>query len=203
MSRPMPTACEVLRAAATSIDAVAGAPSGIDTGRRHFGRAALGGLALAGGSLLAVGAAAPAQAAAAVGDAVRWPELITLLDGSVLPSSRLRDKAVLVVFFSTTCPFCLRHNPHVQKLVAASAGLPLQVLGVAQDKNPEVVRNYVRRHGYTFDVTLDAAALREALSARKIIPLSCMVDRAGRLREVVPGEMFEDDVLDFARWARA
>lgn len=41
------------------------------------------------------------------------------------------------------------------------------------------------------------------MTLRKVIPLTCVVDRAGRLREVIPGEMFEEDVLDLAKWARA
>jgi peroxiredoxin len=176
---------------------------GVDVGRRRLAGAVTTGLALASGSLLALGAAAPARAAAAVGEPVRWPETITLLDGSTLATERLRHQAVLVVFFSTTCPFCTRHNPHVQKLLAASAGLPLRVIGAAQDKSADAVRAYVQRHGYSFDVTLDARALHEALSPRKVIPLTCVVDRSGRLREVIPGEMFEDDVLELAKWARA
>jgi peroxiredoxin len=173
-----------------------------DVERRRFGQAVLGGLALASGGLLALGAATPA-CAAALGDTVRWPEAITLLDGSSLLADQFRDNALLVVFFSTTCPFCARHNSHVQKLVTTSAGLPLHVLGVALDKSADSVRAYAHSHGYSFDVTLDARALREALSPRKVIPLSCVIDRAGRLRELVPGEMFEDDVLELAKWARA
>ncbi len=177
--------------------------SGVDVARRRLASAAAAGLALAGGGLLALGAAAPARAAVAVGEPVRWPETITLLDGSTLAAERLRHQAVLVVFFSTTCPFCTRHNPHVQKLLAASADLPLRVIGAAQDKSADAVRAYVQRHGYSFDVTMDARALHEALSPRKVIPLTCVVDRGGRLREVIPGEMFEDDVLELAKWARA
>ncbi len=182
------------------------APVSVDSRRRRFGQVAvagLGGLAMAGGGLLSLGASTPVRAAAAVGDLVRWPETVTLLDGSTLAAERLRHQAVLVVFFSTTCPFCTRHNPHVQKLMAASAGLPLRVIGAAQDKSAEAVRAYVQRHGYSFDVTMDARALHEALSPRKVIPLTCVVDRGGRLREVIPGEMFEDDVLELAKWARA
>jgi hypothetical protein len=32
--------------------------------------------------------------------------------------------------------------------------------------------------------------------------MTCVLDRGGRLREVIPGEMAEADVLDLARWAR-
>jgi hypothetical protein len=33
------------------------------------------------------------------------------------------------------------------------------------------------------------------LSPRRVIPLTCVLDRDGRLREVIPGEMFEEDLL--------
>lgn len=175
-------------------------PSLVDASRRRWARAAL---ALAGGSaawraLAQVGATvAPAQ-----GDLVRWPE-VHLLDGRLLGAPAQRHQAAVLVFFSTTCPFCMRHNQHVQKLVAASAGLPLQVLGVALDRRADDVRQYLARRGLSFDVTLDERALRSVLSPRRVIPLTCVLDRAGRLREVIPGEMFEDDVLGLARWARA
>ncbi|MDO9284364.1 MAG: TlpA disulfide reductase family protein, partial [Aquabacterium sp.] len=143
-----------------------------------------------------------AMAPPAQGDRVRWPE-VRLLDGRLLAAPALRGQAAVLVFFSTTCPFCLRHNQHVQKLVAASAGLPLQVLGVALERSADEVRQYLARRGLAFDVTLDERALRSVLSPRRVIPLTCVLDRDGRLREVIPGEMFEDDVLGLTRWARA
>jgi hypothetical protein len=45
--------------------------------------------------------------------------------------------------------------------------------------------------------------MRQALSLRRSVPLTCAVDRKGVLRELIPGEMFEDDVLGLAKWARA
>lgn len=171
-------------------------PSGAVTqpGRRGFHRAAL---AWAGGLALPVAGRAAAQ-----GEPVRWPE-VHLLDGRPLPAPALRRQAAVLVFFSTTCPYCARHNPRVQKLVETSAGLPLQVLGVAQDRQPDEVRRYLAQRGLRFDVTLDERALHEALSPRRVIPLTCVIDRDGRLREVIPGEMAEDDVLGLARWAKA
>jgi hypothetical protein len=38
-----------------------------------------------------------------------------------------------------------------------------------------------------------------ALSARKLVPLTVTVDRRGRLKQVIPGEMSEDDVLDLLK----
>ena len=52
--------------------------------------------------------------------------------------------------------------------------------------------------GYTFPITLDWRPLAAALSRRNIIPLTVTVDRTGRLRHVIPGEMFEQDVSELA-----
>ena len=128
---------------------------------------------------------------------------VRLLDGRTLAPLQPGAAASVVVFFSTTCPYCARHNVHVQKLLAATRGLPLRVLGVAHDKQPELVTRYLARRGLSFDVTLDQGPLHAALSRKPGIPLTCVVDRQQRLREVSRGEMFEDDVLGLARWASA
>lgn len=142
--------------------------------------------------------AAPAQ----IGQAVDWPTVM-LLDGRRLGPAELRGQAALVVFFSTTCPFCARHNEHLARLVNEQRELPLRVLGVAQDRDADTVRRYLTAKRLPIDTTLDAAPMHAALSERRVIPLTCAVDRTGRLREVIPGEMFEEDVMALARWARA
>ena len=155
--------------------------------------------------LAGVGALLPSVARAsplALGDAVPWPKL-TLLNGDVLQPRQWQGQAAVLVFFATTCPFCRRHNEHVEKLHQAARGLPLRVLAVAQDGDAELVRAYVREHRYHFPVTMDSAALRPLFSQRQIIPLTCVVDRAGKLRELLPGEMFEEDLLELTRWAKA
>jgi thiol-disulfide isomerase/thioredoxin len=144
---------------------------------------------------------APAQAAPAQpGEPVAWPE-VTLLDGRRWSAERARGKAVVVVFWSTTCPFCLRHNAHVARLQRESAGRPLEILTVARERDADAVRRYLAQHGYGFAVTLDAAPMAAALTTRRMIPLTVTVARDGRLKQVIPGEMFEDDVLELARLA--
>lgn len=130
------------------------------------------------------------------GQAVQWPE-VTLLDGSRWGAAQAQGKSVIVVFWSTTCPFCLRHNAHLEKLRRAAAGKPLEILTVARERDPAAVKAYLARHGYAFQVTLDHAPLAAALSQRNVIPLSVQVDRQGRLQQVVPGEMFEEDVMEW------
>ena len=144
-------------------------------------------------------AAAPAQP----GQAVAWP-LVTLLDGTRWTAAHWQDRAAVVVFWSTTCPFCRRHNPHVDKLHRAALAVqaPLQVLGVARETDAAAVRRYAQQQGYSFPITLDTAPLAAALSERRVIPLTATVDRQGRLKQLLAGEMFEEDVLELLALAR-
>jgi hypothetical protein len=147
------------------------------------------------------GRVVPAHAApASPGETVRWPG-VTLLDGTRWNAERVAGKAVIVEFWSTTCPFCMRQTAPLPNLRAASGGLPLKTLPAVRERDPEEVRRYMPRHGHRFAVTQDWLPLAEALSTRRVIPLTVTVDRRGRLAQVIPGEMFEEDVLELRQLA--
>ena len=137
--------------------------------------------------------AVPAQP----GQRVDWPD-VTLLDGARLSAAQLQSQPAVVVFWTTSCPFCRRHNQHVEKLhrAAVAARSTLRVLGVAKERDAALVRRYAQQQGYGFPITLDHAPLATALSERKVIPLTVLVDAQGRLKQVLPGEMFEEDVME-------
>lgn len=138
------------------------------------------------------------------GEQVEWPD-VQLLGGGRLPAAHWQGRAAVVVFWSLTCPFCRRHNAHVEKLhrAAQAAGLPLTVLGAVRERDAGAVARHVQLHGYTFPNTLDMAALAAALSDRKMYPVTAAVDRQGRLKQLLPGEMFEEDVMELLQLAQA
>lgn len=158
-------------------------------------------LACAGTALSAAGAAPDRPTDPAIGARVVWPA-VELLDGTTWTGPAPGQDATVAVFFTLTCPYCARHNVHVQSLHARSREMPLRILGVAQDCTVEQARRYLQRQGLTFPVTRDHERLHTALSSRRGVPLSCVVDRQQRLREVIRGEMFEHDVMQLDRWAR-
>lgn len=152
---------------------------------------------LAGAAALAV---PPAWALpAARGEAVDWPA-VRLLDGQPWPGAQ--GRAVVLVFWSLSCPFCERHNAHLEKLWRAAQGKALTVLGVVRAGEGEAVARHARARGWTFPNTVDAEGLAAALSRRRSVPLTVVVDRQGRLLETVPGEMFEDDLMAYLRLAQ-
>lgn len=145
---------------------------------------------------LLTGLAGPAAAQGQRGQTVAWPEGIALLDGR--PWQPVAGQGLVVVMWSTTCPFCKRHNVHVERLHRALAGRAASVLGVSRDRDADAVRRHLAQHGLSFPVTLDWRPLAAALGARNVIPLTITVDRQGRLLQAIPGEMFEEDVMELA-----
>ena len=155
--------------------------------RRH-------GLALIAGAL-AVPAVMPLQAApAAPGQPVAWPQ-VRLLDGSTWSAAQAEGKAVVAVFWSLTCPYCQRHNNHIETLRQAVQGQALELVTIVRENDPPAVRRHMQQRGWQFAVTTDDAPMAAALSLRRLTPLTVTVGRQGRLLQVIPGEMSEDDVL--------
>lgn len=165
--------------------------------RRVWLRAAVGAVGLGGLTAIGVPAfAAPPQP----GEPVAWPD-VTLLDGRRWGQAQMQGKAVVVVFWSLHCPFCLRHNARLDKLQTSLRGEPLEILTAVRERDAEAARRHMARYGYRFAATLDEPALAAALSARRVSPLTVTVSRSGRLLQVIPGEMSEDDVLALLRLA--
>lgn len=94
----------------------------------------------------------------------------------------------MIVFWATYCPYCKRHNARVDKLHKATQGQASRVLGAALDGDAEAVRRYMAGNGCQFPVTLDDGALRKRFTARRVIPMTSVLDRQGRLLEAIPGE---------------
>ncbi|PLC53469.1 alkyl hydroperoxide reductase [Pollutimonas nitritireducens] len=155
---------------------------------------------LAGVGLVASVAVVPmAQAAVTVGDSVELPE-IQFLDGRKLPKGHFNGKPVIIAYWASWCPYCGRQNPYVQKLWEQSQGKGLEILTVSIDRVEGDAVGYVEKYDYTFPVAMETEALREVLGKRKVIPNIFVIKADGRIAEVIPGEMFEEDVLDLIKY---
>jgi thiol-disulfide isomerase/thioredoxin len=145
-------------------------------------------------------AGADPSTAAGSGGPSAWPEL-KLLDGAVWTPESWRGVAGVLVVWATWCPFCERHNAHVDRLFRETTGRPIRVLTASLDRDAEKVRRHVRERGWSFPVTMDAEALRTRFGLRRVTPTTVTFDRGGRLLQRIPGEMFEEDVMALAKLA--
>ena len=140
--------------------------------------------------------AAPARAADAP---VRWTD-ITLVDGRVLKAAELQRKTVVVQMWASWCPFCMKQNPHIQKLHEAG-GSGLLVLTFTLDRTPQAAREYMDKRGYTFAAALATPQVEAWFGKRRTLPEVYVVDPAGRIVFREDGEMFPEDIAALTRFA--
>ncbi|ACL73490.1 peroxiredoxin family protein [Thioalkalivibrio sulfidiphilus] len=105
------------------------------------------------------------------------------LDGRTLSMEGLRGQPVLLTFWATNCPSCVREIPHLAELHERYQAQGLKVIGIAmsydrRDHVEEMVR--AREIPYTIaHDTNDAAAL--AFGQIRLTPTSFLISPQGRI----------------------
>lgn len=158
---------------------------------------------LAGLALAAPWAAARADRRTATATSrppVRWAD-VRLVDGSTLKATDLEGRTVVVEYWASWCPFCMKQNPLIEKLHRSSDPATLRVLTFSIDKTDKLARDYMVNHGYTFAAAMAGAQSESWFGQRVGLPEVHVVDPQGRIVFSEIGEMFEEDVAALARFA--
>lgn len=134
------------------------------------------------------------------GATIALPEF-TLLDGTRVNQEALKDKPVVIEFWASWCPYCARQNPYIQKLHEKMDDAQMQVITVSIDKEMRAASDYMKKHGYTFKAARYTPQVKAIFGEIKVIPLVYVIDKNRVVREIIPGEMFEEDVMDLRKYA--
>ncbi|MDP2828438.1 MAG: TlpA disulfide reductase family protein [Sulfuricellaceae bacterium] len=121
----------------------------------------------------------------------------TTLDGRQVALQSLRGKVVLVNFWATSCPGCVKEMPQIIDTYRKFNARGLEVIAVAMSYDPpEYVQNYARQRDLPFMVALDATGeAAKAFNQVKLTPTTFVIDREGHIIQQTLGE------LDFAKLA--
>lgn len=104
-------------------------------------------------------------------------------------SRTLAGGPCLLNFWATWCAPCRAEMAALNRLHRHFSGAGLAVVGISVDEDPNLVREYLHRHGLEFTILLDPGArLARAEFAVSGLPTSLLVDREHRCREVWVGE---------------
>jgi peroxiredoxin len=117
------------------------------------------------------------------------------LEGKTLSLEELRGKVVLVNFWATSCPGCIKEMPGMIETYRQYKDRGFEIVAVAMSYDPpNYVANFVQTRQLPFPVALDVnGAHARAFGNVQLTPTSFIIGKDGRILEQKLGE------LDFAR----
>lgn len=115
---------------------------------------------------------------------------ISRLDGTVVNSSDLRGRVVVLDFWATWCPACRREMPELEKLYRRYQGntkVSFWAVDVQEGGDtPEKVQDFMQKSSYTLPAAFGTRKLCAALSPQGF-PSLIIIDESGRIRLVHTG----------------
>jgi len=117
------------------------------------------------------------------------------LNSEPLVISELKGKVVMLDFWGTWCPPCLRAIPKMNELHAKYADQGLVIIGVCHSRNVERMGDVVRERGITYPVCADRNYTTSSAYFVNGYPDYFFIDRSGRLRIAdVANHMIEEAI---------
>jgi thiol-disulfide isomerase/thioredoxin len=132
-----------------------------------------------------------------------WQARFPQPDGAELAMASLRGRPLVLNFWATWCPPCVKEMPELDRFAKAFASRGGRVLGLAVD-NPTAVRQFLAKTPVGYAIALagfDGTELSRALgNSTGALPYTAVFDRQGR---VVQRKLGETSFDELNRWAQA
>ncbi|WP_427337747.1 TlpA disulfide reductase family protein [Caloranaerobacter sp. DY30410] len=111
------------------------------------------------------------------------------LEGKMVSLEDYRGKIVLINFWATWCPYCVKEMPDLNRLYLENKDDNFVVLGIDVAENKSKVENFVKEGGYEFPILLDKTGKVAQNYLVSGLPMSVMIDEKGRIRALHLGMM--------------
>ncbi len=179
------------------------APSSFSSSRRRLWLGAgVAGLAAAAGAGVAWWRLTPAATAPGV-EEVLWQQQFATPEGAPLALSAWRGQPLIVNFWATWCPPCVRELPLLSEFAGRKSAHGIQVVGLAVDKVP-AVQKFLQRQPLAFPVGMasdgGSQLTRELGNLNGGLPFTVFMGRDGKLQQRKIGEL---SAQDLAQWAQS
>lgn len=109
------------------------------------------------------------------------------LDGLPKTLASYRGKVVLLNFWATWCPPCLREMPSMERLRLKMAGRPLEIVALNSAESLDDVNAFLAKMKLGFPVLLDPDGSNTRRWKVFALPTSLLLDATGRVRYVLTG----------------
>ena len=119
---------------------------------------------------------------------------LQLIDGKKLKLSSLKGKPVLITFWATSCPGCIKEMPHLIELYNELHSDGLEVIGIAMPYDrPDYIMEMVKRKKVSYLIAFDlkGEAVR-SFGNVSLTPTTFLIDHKGKIIKKKIGEMKMD-----------
>jgi thiol-disulfide isomerase/thioredoxin len=130
------------------------------------------------------------------------PLVVTTIDGRTVDLSSLRGRSVLVDFWATWCPPCVKEIPHLNAVAKEHAD---DLVAVAlSEESIDDVRDFAKRHAMDYHVAAGVpdSSLPAPYGSVKSLPTVFFIDGTGVIRAARSGYL-EKDALESRVWMLA
>ena len=112
------------------------------------------------------------------------------IKGDRVTTSELRGRVVLVNFWATDCPTCVKEMPRLVETYRKYEAQGFELIAVAMRHDPpNYVLNYAEKNSLPFKVALDPTGnLAQAFDNVKLTPTTIVIDKKGNVVTRILGE---------------
>ncbi|MEQ1667118.1 MAG: TlpA disulfide reductase family protein, partial [Sulfuriferula sp.] len=116
---------------------------------------------------------------------------MTTLSGQTVNLAQFRGKTVLVNFWATSCPGCVKEMPHLVDMYQRYHGKGLEIVAVSMSYDPATqVRRFSAERNLPFPVVMDTQGdIARAFGEVKLTPTTFLIDAEGNIAEQTIGDL--------------
>ncbi len=103
------------------------------------------------------------------------------LDGKQVSSKDFEGKVVLVDFWATWCPPCVRGIPDLIALQEAYGAKGLAVVGISLDDRDSDVKKFIKEKSVNYTVVMGNEEVAGEFGGISSIPTAFLIDRTGKI----------------------
>ncbi|MFD0682007.1 MULTISPECIES: redoxin domain-containing protein [unclassified Paenibacillus] len=118
---------------------------------------------------------------------------VTGLDGQMHDLSQYKGKPLIINFWGTFCPPCVREMPALQSQYDKWKDQNVQIVGMNLNESPVTVKAYLQQYNITLPILLDNDVIRKKYKVFSY-PTTFYIDANGIIQDIFVGEMSENDV---------
>lgn len=114
---------------------------------------------------------------------------VTTLGGERVALDSLRGKVVLLNFWATSCPSCIKEMPDLAAMHRKFQARGFETVAVAMSYDPPAyVRQFSEKNALPFTVALDTdGSAAQAFNAR-VTPTTFLIDKQGQVAQRIVGD---------------